>query len=62
MRYAGIRNNRICLVSDEPFHNSDMRNLEIPAELSHIPSKDLVNCRVRDGKITCKLAKNRLSN
>lgn len=57
MRFAGVKNNRICLISDEPFESNDMQNLEIPAALSHIPSKDLINCRVRDGKINCKLSK-----
>lgn len=57
MRYAGIKNNRICLISNEPIHHTDLQIIEIPAEFSHLSSRDLINCRVQDGKITCKLNK-----
>lgn len=54
VRYAGIKNNRICIVSDSLF-NSGMEILEIPQELSNISASELItNCIVRDGQIKCK--------
>lgn len=58
MRYAGIKNNKICFISNEPFYIEDLELLEIPKELSHISSRDLMTkCRVRNGKFSSKLAK-----
>lgn len=58
MRYAGIKNNRICIISGQPFESEDLHVIEIPEELSHIPSTDLLtNCRFRNGKLVSKLAK-----
>src|ERR1700722_7193009 len=54
-RFVGVKNNHICIVSDKPFSNEDIQLIEVPSELSHITSAELiVNCRVRDGKIKCK--------
>jgi glycosyltransferase involved in cell wall biosynthesis len=57
MRYAGIKNNRISLISGEHFDNESLSIIEVPNELSHIPNKDLIGCRVKDGQIICKLSK-----
>jgi glycosyltransferase involved in cell wall biosynthesis len=58
MRYAGIKNNRICIISGEPIKSDEYQVLEIPDELSHIPSLDLITgCRVREGKLINKMAR-----
>jgi glycosyltransferase involved in cell wall biosynthesis len=54
-RFVGIKNNQICVVSDNPFDNADLQILEVPPGLSNVSDADLiVNCRVRDGEIRCK--------
>lgn len=58
MRFAGIKNNQICIITDSPFDSMEMQIIEIPAELSHVSSAELIsNCRVKDGKLISKLAK-----
>lgn len=57
MRYAGVKNNRICLVLDGPFAHPDLQIIKVPDELAHVSSKDLINCRVQDEKIVCQFAK-----
>lgn len=59
MRYAKIKNNRIQSISSEPFvKNDDFESIQVPEELSHIPSKDLIiSGKVKNGEITCKLLK-----
>lgn len=58
MRYAGVKNNRICIISDELIVNENLQIVEIPRELSHIPSLDLITGgRFRNGSIVSKLAK-----
>ena len=54
-RYVGIKQNRICIVSDSPFNNEGLEIVEIPPELADISASDLItNCKVTDGKIKCK--------
>lgn len=55
MRYAGIKNKRIFLISDKPIDTTS--SIIIPKELDHIASKDLVNCKVIDGQIIIKNVK-----
>lgn len=58
MRYAGVKNNRIHVISDDPIISEELEILEVPHELSHIPSLELITgCRVKNGKIISKLAK-----
>ncbi len=58
MRYAGIKNNRICIISGEPIKSDEYQVLEIPDELSHIPSLDLITgCRIKEGKLINKMAR-----
>jgi glycosyltransferase involved in cell wall biosynthesis len=58
MRYAAIKNNRICFISDKPIVDDNYQSLEIPQELSHIPSRDLITTsRIHQSKINCKLSK-----
>jgi glycosyltransferase involved in cell wall biosynthesis len=58
MRFAGVKNNRIYVISDDPIVGEDLEVLEVPPELSHIPSLELITgCRIRNGKIISKLAK-----
>lgn len=57
-RYVGVKNNRICVVSDNLFDNADLNVIEIPPELSGVsPANLLTSCVVRDGKIKCKCSK-----
>lgn len=61
-RFIGVKNNRICVVSDNLFNNSGLDVIEIPPELSHVSPADLLtNCTVRNGKIKCKYSKKPVS-
>lgn len=63
MRYVGVKNNKICVISDEVIENDQLEVIEVPPELSHIPSIDLVtSCRVKNGKIVSKLARKHAQN
>lgn len=54
-RYVGIKQNRICVVSDNLFSNAGLDVIEIPSELSHVSASDLItNCIVRNNQIKCK--------
>lgn len=56
MRYAGIKNNRICVISDYPINNKDLQVIEIPESLFEVSSKDLIiNSKIKDGNIVYKL-------
>lgn len=58
MRYVGAKNNKICVISDEMIENDQLEVIEVPDELSHVPSLDLVtSCRIKNGKIISKLAR-----
>ena len=56
IRWAGIHNNRICLVSDKPLSNSDYILREVPSTLDHISSGELMTTfRIdKDGKFVAK--------
>lgn len=55
VRFVGVKNNHICVVSDKLFNNNELQVLEVPAELSHVSATELLtNCRVKDGVIKCK--------
>lgn len=57
-RYVGIKQNNICVVSDVPLVTDGLQFLEVPSELQHIPSSELIaNCRIKNGQIRYKLAK-----
>jgi glycosyltransferase involved in cell wall biosynthesis len=64
VRFATTKCDRIHSISSEPFECSDTAGLiEIPDELSHISSKDLIlNARVKGGKIIGKFVKKPASN
>jgi len=58
MRFAAIKNNRIFLVSDQPFIKNDIQTIEIPDELNHLTPQQLISsCRYHDGQLTSKLIK-----
>ena len=59
MRYATTKHDRICSISSEPFQCSkDFKLIQIPSELSHVTSKDLIlNGRVKKGRIVGKFVK-----
>lgn len=55
VRFVGVKNDHICVVSNEMFDNTDLRVVEVPPELTHLsPSELITNCYVRDGSIKCK--------
>src|SRR5574338_137274 len=57
-RFVGVRQNRICVVSDNKFNNSDLEVVEIPPELSNVSAAQLITtCIVKNGQIKCKCAK-----
>jgi glycosyltransferase involved in cell wall biosynthesis len=54
-RFVGVRDNRICVVSDNLFNNSDLEVVEIPPELSNVSAAQLITtCIVKNGRIKCK--------
>lgn len=57
-RFVGVKHNRICVVSDNLFNNDGLEIVEIPPELSHVSSADIIsNCVIRNNKIKCRHAK-----
>jgi glycosyltransferase involved in cell wall biosynthesis len=42
-RYAGIRDNNICIISDSIFNNSNLRVVEVPKSLDNISSAKLMS-------------------
>lgn len=58
MRYVGIKNNKIQVISNEPIKSDDLEIMEVPTELSHVPSVDLLtSSKIKNGKIVSKLAR-----
>jgi glycosyltransferase involved in cell wall biosynthesis len=55
VRFVGVKQNRICVVSDSIFNNEGLNVIEIPPELSHVSASDLItNCIVKNNQIRCK--------
>jgi hypothetical protein len=55
MRFAGIKQNKICIVSNSSFACPDYDVVPIPAELDQIHSEDLIaHYRVKDGVFVSK--------
>jgi glycosyltransferase involved in cell wall biosynthesis len=63
VRFVGVKNNHIYVVSDKSFNNDQLQILEVPPELSEVSAADLiVNCRVKNGIIKCKTFKKSASH
>lgn len=56
MRFVGVKNNKICVISNEKIINSDLLILEIPQHLSNLTSLELINCKVKNGELVSKLS------
>lgn len=57
MRYAGIKNNKIFIISENDFECEDLKIIKIPDEFDHISSVDLITyCKVKNDNISYKLA------
>ena len=41
-RFVGVKNNRICVVSNSSFNNQDLEIIKVPDELSHISDSELI--------------------
>ncbi len=55
VRFVGVKDNYICVVSDSSFTDETLQVIEVPAELSHISPTDLItNCIIKNGQIRCK--------
>lgn len=62
MRYAGIKNNKIQVISNDIIKSDDLEIIEVPPELEHLSSVDLITTgKVRNGKISSKLARKQAS-
>lgn len=58
MRFAGVKNNQICIISDAFFESDDLEIIQIPDDLSDIDSLDLIpNCRINNNIVSSKMAK-----
>lgn len=54
-KFAGIKNNNVCIISDLPFVNNDIISLEIPIELEKLSFTELVSgYRIRNNKFIAK--------
>ena len=54
-RYVGLKNNRICLISDRPINNNGYQIIEVPESLNNISSNDLIiNSKIKNNKIIYK--------
>lgn len=63
MRYAGIKNGKISILSEQVISNKDLEVLEVPEELEHLSNTDLiVSCRVVNGKLVSKFARKKAKN
>lgn len=55
VRFVGVQDNHICVVSNNSFTNESLQIIEVPAELSHVSPADLItNCIIKNGQIRCK--------
>lgn len=62
-RFAGVKHNHICIVSNNSFTNDELQIIEIPSELSHISNSEIItNSFVKDGIIKYKFAKKAAKN
>jgi glycosyltransferase involved in cell wall biosynthesis len=58
MRYAGIKNGKISILSEQVIQNKDLDIIQIPPELEHLSNTDLiVTGRFSQGTLKSKLAK-----
>ena len=56
VRFAGVKRNRIFVVSDKPCLGDDFEIVEVPSALDNVSNADLITkCRVSNGRIRCKL-------
>lgn len=56
IKYAGIKDNNILIISDKLFTSNDYNIVEIPEEFSHLSSTDLItNFKFKNGKFKSKL-------
>lgn len=63
MRYAGIKNNRIFIISNEPIKHEGLTVIEIPDELEHVSASELIaNSRFSNQRLVSKLAKKSAKN
>jgi len=53
-RFAGIKGNRLCIISSEPIINQELEAMELPTELDEVASVDLIGCKVIGGQVKCK--------
>jgi len=54
-RFVGVKHNRICVVSDNSFHNQDLTLIEVPDNLSHLSASELlIDCKIKDQQIYYK--------
>ncbi len=63
MRYVGIKDSKICVVSDDLIENSQLTVLEVPEELSHLSSIEIATyCKFKNNTLVSKKAKKNASD
>ena len=61
-RFVGVKQHRICVVSDNIFNNDGLEIIEVPPELQHVPPSELItSCTVCNGKLKYKHTKKPLN-
>jgi glycosyltransferase involved in cell wall biosynthesis len=54
-RFLGIKNNRVCVVSDQSFACSGVQVIELPADLEHVTASQLItNYKFKNGRLSAK--------
>lgn len=57
-KYLGVKNNRICIVSDNLFTNDELDVIEVPNELLHLSTMEIItDCVIKNGNIKYKNTK-----
>jgi len=57
-KYLGVKNNRICIVSDNLFTNDELNVIEVPSELLQLSTMEIItDCVIKNGNIKYKNTK-----
>jgi glycosyltransferase involved in cell wall biosynthesis len=62
VRFVGIKHNRICLVSDQSFHNDELHILPVPKDLEYLSDEEIITtCHIRNDQVVSKRSQKPMS-